>query len=144
MSDSTFTMAGYRFMRDHAGYSYRPAIETPDQGKVRCALALARAEFEASRRGAFVQWCTDSYPDTSWMDDQARAEFEAGETVLMEATIYSERGEPVGSIGGVHLRTPWMADPYRRVIEAELALEADICHPLDRAIIAAPLNRHDS
>jgi hypothetical protein len=134
MQEQTFTFAGYRFMHEYAGYGYRPSIETPEQGRVRVALELARAEYAASKRGAFVQWATDSYPDTSWMDDETRAEFDAGETVMMDAVLYDEQGAPRASLSGIHLCTPWMADPYRRVVEAELALEAGICHPLDRAL----------
>lgn len=65
MTEQTFTMASYRFMRTHAGYSYRPAFETEQQGRVHSALALARAEFEASRVGAFVQWEHDRDADVS-------------------------------------------------------------------------------
>lgn len=130
----TFTFEGYRHMREHGASSYRPSLETAEQGAVRSALELARADFALHASGAFVEWERDYEADTSWMDAEQRAELERGETAMMGAALYNADGAYAAGLWSIHMRTPYGADPYRRVVEAELALEAGICHPLDRAI----------
>jgi len=130
----TFTLEGYRFMREHAGSSYRPAVETREQGAVRGALELARAEHALGLEpDAWVEWEVDRDADISWMDDKMMGELAREETCVMGATLFRD-GVPIGGLYSIHIREPYRADPYRRVVEAELALEAGVCHPLDRTI----------
>ncbi|MEN3280060.1 MAG: hypothetical protein V7607_1200 [Solirubrobacteraceae bacterium] len=116
-------------MREHGGYSYHPTLETPEEGRVRCALALARAERELQARSdVFVVWEDDC-------DGTAD-----GERPAWGCVLYRWRDEEVTS--PAVLTSLWgidapEGDPYRRVVEAELALEADICHPMDRDISRA-------
>lgn len=70
------------------------------------------------------------------MDSEQLAELEAGETLMMGAVLYGTDGAVLDSLWGIHLRAPWSSDPYRRVVAAELALAANVCHPLDRSFIA--------
>jgi hypothetical protein len=134
MTPRTFELEAYHHMREHAGMSYQPSIETREQGAVRSALELARAEYVARHSAVYFAWQADDDPDLSWMDADARTELERGETAMMACVLYGADGESLASLWGIHMRDPWQADPYRRVIEAQLALEAGVCHPLDRAI----------
>ncbi len=114
------------FFYQTAGYSYDAKTETPDQGRLRCAVELAKAEEYASNLGWEFEWEWDSDPDLSWMSDEER---EQNHEVLCcripdpDNTRYS-----LASLCGI-------TDPdsdYRRVIEAELASEA--IADLDREI----------
>jgi hypothetical protein len=55
MQTETFTLEAFQFMRQWAGYSYRPALETREQGMVRFALELARAERVLRTSPAWVE-----------------------------------------------------------------------------------------
>lgn len=111
---ATPTAKAVAFFYKHAGSSYRPGKETKAQGKRRGAIALARAEAEASSRGWRVEWEGD--PEPYEMGD---AETEEPNEVL-GAVLRDEDGHNLASLWGI-------GDPdrnYRRVVEAELALEA--------------------
>lgn len=97
------------FFYKNAGSSYTPGKETRAQGKRRGAQALARAEAEASARGWEVEWEEDDYGERA----------ENGGPMYV-AILKDEHGNVLGSLGGIDDDT----DPYRRVVEAELALEA--------------------
>jgi hypothetical protein len=56
-----------------------------------------------------------------------------GEHPAWIATLYDPQGTLAASLGGIDAPE---GDPYRRVVEAELALEAGACDPLDRRVIA--------
>ena len=43
-------MTPAEFFFTHAGYSYDPKTETPEQGRAKCAQRLAEAEEEADRQ----------------------------------------------------------------------------------------------
>lgn len=138
MSSQTFTLEAYQHMREHAGWSYRPSVETAEQGRVRSALERARAEYERLRRVEITfDWQDEPSweVDTSWMDEDTLEAFQRGDTRLMSCEIW-DGPETLASLGGIHMDRDWRSDPYRRVIEAELALEAGICHPLDRRFIS--------
>jgi hypothetical protein len=102
------------FFFEHAGYGYGPG-ETPEQGRKRGAVALAKAEQEATARGWAVEWSED--PD-GW-DSLGDIDPETVKEIL-SAVLKDENGEVLASLGGI-------VDPdraYGRVVEAELALEA--------------------
>ena len=100
-----------RFFYAHAGYSHKPGVESPEQGRTRGAKALARAEAHASRHGWRVAWKEDRDCDPE--------DYEHGEDVLW-ARLLDGGGKGLGSLGCIV-----GADAnYRRVVEAELALEA--------------------
>lgn len=110
----------YHFFFSQAGYSHSPAIETAIQGKRRCAKALAAAEAEADARHCSFSWDVDTYDSSEWSD----------ETPAYAQYVCTGRyadGRIFACLGGIDFgrdRDPWM-DDYRRVIEAELALEMD-------------------
>lgn len=128
----TFTLDAFRHMRAFGPSSYRPSIETPEQGAVRAALELARAEYALRASSVEVSWQRDPYPDLSWCDAEQLRELRAGETEMLECTLYGPDGEPIESMGGIHVLAG--DESYKRVVEAELALQAGVCHPLDRDI----------
>ena len=107
------TAKAIAFFYKHAGYGYTPGKETPAQGRRRGAKALARAEAEASARGWRVEWEGDPEP---W--DPGDTDYEPKE--VYGAVLRDEEGHVLESLWSI-------ADPdrnYRRVVEAELALEA--------------------
>lgn len=107
-------MTAYHFFLKHAGYSYDPKTQTPAQGRIECAKALARAEAIMHEAGAYVTWEPESYVDDSWM--------EPGRTLdrCECAILRNAEGEVLGLLGMI-----FDADAdYMRVVEAELALEA--------------------
>lgn len=125
---ATFTLEAYAFMRAHAGYSYRPSIETADEGRVRCALELARAEHAARAAGARFLWEDD---DDAGLVDQGSAEGPFYGCRLISACACCGHEEERTSLWAIDAPED---DPYRRTVEAELALEAGLCHPLDRKL----------
>lgn len=110
--------ADVRFFYDHAGYSWDPKTETKAQGRRRCAEEYAHAERSRPESWSF-KWDYD--PDigpTEWLDMMG-SEQDAPDEVL-SCVLVDSRGQHLASLWGI-------ADPdrnYRRVIEAELTMEA--------------------
>ena len=90
------------FFFEHAGYSYDPKTETPEQGRTRCALRLAEAEAEADRRGWWVEWIAD--------------DAEEGEPRWC-ALLRDSSSRVLDALGGIDV----CDGPYARVVAAELA-----------------------
>lgn len=115
-----------RFFYTHAGYSYNPPTETKEQGRIRCAIALARAETEGLAAGLEAVWEADYDPDTSWLTDEDRphASFQVCHVYhnIDEARYRSVR--PLTSLWGIHEDDRYPCEPYRRVVRAELFAEA--------------------
>lgn len=108
------------FFHEHAGYGYTPGKETPEQGRQRGAERLAQAEADARDAGFSFQWFVDPEITSADFDDSPDP------WALWCCTIRNADGKVVGSLGGIDFGRdgePW-GDPYRRVVEAELALEA--------------------
>jgi hypothetical protein len=111
-------MAAYHFFLKHAGYSYDPQTETPLQGRIRCAKTLAAAERRAHDAGCSFEWRVDDI-DSSDFDDSPEP------WALWVCIARDANGNVFASLGGVDFgrdKEPW-GDPYRRVVEAELAAE---------------------
>jgi hypothetical protein len=108
----TTLLNSYRFFREHAGYIVGHSAES--------ALSLARAELLAASRGMRFEWSAEDWPETTATDEQI-ARIDAGETVYLYCLARLD-GEIVGSLGGIEVYNS--GDPYCRVVEAELALEA--------------------
>jgi hypothetical protein len=97
-----------QFFYDNAGSSYDPLHETEEQGRERGAKALARAAEQARE----LDW------QYTWEPDVIEP-FKDG--VECEACVlYDANSEILASLHGIDGATP----EYRRVVEAELALEA--------------------
>jgi hypothetical protein len=118
------------FFKAHAGFSYGTG-ETPEQGQLRCAQELARAEAYASEHGWVAEWRDDDERAYCYCDDP-NCRYHEGSDHDWD-TLYCVLYRPcscnrcsnshrdiLGSLSGI-------MDPdanYRRVVEAELALEA--------------------
>lgn len=109
----------FAFFLTHAGYSYNPQTETPMQGRRRCARALAWAEMRARDVGASFEWSIDPDVDSSeWSDEEPP--YAQWQCIARDAS-----GVVFASLHGIDFgrgKEPW-GDPYRRVVEAELASE---------------------
>jgi hypothetical protein len=108
-----------QFFYEHAGYSYDPKKETPEQGRRKCARALARAEAKAYDKGITYKWDVDDTDSSEWSDERPAWQ-------QWYCIAYNRKGAAIASLSGIDFGRngePW-GDPYRRVVEAELALEA--------------------
>jgi hypothetical protein len=124
------TMYPADFFYEHAGYSYDPANETPEQGRRRGAEELARASLEGFARHWSAVWEID--PDITSRDWDT----DSPEHETWVCYVYDEHGEPIGSLGGVDFGPDGdpTGDPYARVVEAELA--AEHLQELARVVVA--------
>lgn len=122
----TRKQSAYMFFKTHAGFCYDPKTETPEQGKQRCARALAEAEQWAKSHGVIFDWSQDELTNRDWTDEGP--EYHAWQ-------VLARHGDDCASLGGVDFGhkgdegneyadavEPW-GQPYARVVEAELALE---------------------
>lgn len=105
------------FFYEHAGHSFDPKRETPEQGRRRGARQLAEAE----------QWAKDEGYDFVWRDDDDPLLGDVPEDEVSGAfwvAMEDEQGDIVQSLGSVLEGHDERANRrYRRVVEAELALE---------------------
>lgn len=111
----------YLFFLKHAGYSYDPKVETPKAGRSRCARELAKAERDAKALGYTFHWDDDWYIGNHrdyYGEDSAYADHEP--KTCESCVCRNEAGEVVASLSCIDDATR----EYRRVMEAELALEA--------------------
>lgn len=117
--------ADEQFFIDHAGYSYDPKTETPEDGQLRCARAMRKAERHAADAGWTVTWMVEE--DPMWDDDVDREHTDYDQFL---ALLHDEDGELLASLGCIDLGPNQYpdhgdrTDPYVRVVEADLALEA--------------------
>lgn len=103
-----------QFFYDNAGYCYDPKTQTEEQGRVQCASELARAEAHSHEQEWEVEWVPDTQADPLDWDGEGPMGVEASGCILRASDGVEE------SLWGI-----WDASPvYRRVVEAELALEA--------------------
>ena len=102
------------FFYAHAGFGYNLLTQTPKQGKRETARKLAEAEEYADEHGWWVEWVWDTEADPlDWS-----GEGPIGESAEV-CSLFAESGV-LASLCGI-----WDAtQKYRRVVEAELALEA--------------------
>jgi hypothetical protein len=98
-----------KFFYDHAGFSFNPKTETEEQGKVNCAKQRVKA----------VKYAEDHGWNYEWHADQNGCECEDGADHEVEYCILFDHGTVIESVGGVCNATA----EYRRVVEADLALE---------------------
>lgn len=107
------TREAVAFFREHAGLSYDPNRQTVESGRRTTAWLLAAAEHRARVHGWDVEWSSD------WDVDHER-EYGYTPEVCECAILRNADGEVLASLGCVDDAD----DNYRRVVEAELALEA--------------------
>ena len=118
MAHTTIDRTAVAFFHKHAGYSY--GSEGPEAGRIRCARALADAERAGSDAGFSFEWEHDHDIDSSeWRDDvEPYATWACYCRDVNGILLSSLHGIDFGPDG-----EPW-DQPYRRVVEAELASEA--------------------
>lgn len=108
----------FDFFFKHGGWHYNPGAESPFAGHVRCATDMARAEFVAWDKGYHFIWSPDHIDSSDFSDEQPPY-------MLWCVLMLDDAGTVVGSLGCVDFGRdgePW-TDPYKRVVEAELAME---------------------
>ena len=122
-----------QFFYDHAGGSYIPKLETKRAGRLRCARALATAESRIRSAGWSYTWVPDEDPDLSWCDvcehmRQCRHRYGCTHKLHSSSHGHEVYGCILSDDTGREREALWgITDPdanYRRVVEAELALEA--------------------
>lgn len=118
MSTKSKRQEAVAFFHEHAGWSYDPKRETPEQGRLKCATSLAKAEEWLARKllagKAVVEWHDD--PDGA---------LSAGDSTGPWFSCMVRVGKRVEWLGGVDFAPgegPG-SSPYARVVVAELALE---------------------
>jgi len=127
-------LSPYHFFLKHAGSSYSPKTETVQQGAIRGARALAKAERLARQRGYRFHWSIDPGSSSAdWIDDNEdggrnRDPWRVWQCCAMGSRDpgYRGAGEVLANLSGIDFGrggTP-RTNPYRRVVEAELAQEA--------------------
>jgi hypothetical protein len=110
--------AAYLFFLRNAGTSYNPQRETRRQGQSRCARQLAKAERDARGLGYRFEWA-DDWSVGSHVGEFGEESYPAEPNSCESCRMISPDGQTVQSRGCVDDAT----DAYRRVVEAELALE---------------------
>lgn len=105
------------FFKEHAGYSYNPKTQTPEQGRLECACALADAELSAAEFN--FHWGIDPDVDSSEFSDEEPS------WNLWECIMRNEAGDILGALCGIDLGRHGHpeTDPYARVVQAEIAEE---------------------
>lgn len=117
-----------QFFYDQAGWSFDPKTETSEQGRKRCAQLLAKVETWAKANGVRYEWTKDDITNKSALAPGIFpiAASEPGPKYFLDCVLCYHNGKLVGSLGGVDFghRIPRNQSPYKRVVEAELAIEA--------------------
>ena len=127
------SLNSYQFFLKHAGYSYDPKTQTAMQGRIQGARALAAAERKARDADISFKWSID--PDCTSAEFCApsedgghnKAPWQTWQCVAYQSMdCVQSSARIVASLYGIDFGRngePW-GDPHRRVVEAELALEA--------------------
>ncbi len=111
MKQKTPKQQAYLFFLRNAGYSYDPKTETKQAGRSRCARQLAKAERDAAALGFTFEWQEDDIFASHGHDEHPNT---------CEVCFCLDGDKVLASLGCIDDATR----EYRRVIEAELALEA--------------------
>ena len=116
----TAKQQAYLFFLRHAGYSYDPKTQTKQQGRSECARKLAKAERDARALGYTFEWTDDIDGCIGCDCDSPECDCSTGEPhECLVCLMRDSNGKVVQSLGSVCKPSR----EYRRVVEAELALE---------------------
>jgi hypothetical protein len=127
------TRTAYQFFLSHAGYSYNPQTETAIEGRRRCARQLARAERWARAEHLEYVWQDDpdcGPDDFDFEEDKAHVREHGAVGCILYRPCPThgadcKHAEHLGSLWGItESLNNAERDAYRRVVQAELALEA--------------------
>lgn len=123
-----------QFFHDNAGFSWNPQTETQEQGKERCAREIARAEEYAREHGWYAEWELEQENprDVLGEPDEVNGPFYDPTNDFVSCVLWSNpddspafTSEVLASLGMIEeSKDVRERQNYRRVIEAELALEA--------------------
>jgi len=106
-----------QFFYEQAGWSYDPKTETSEQGRRRCAELLANVERHARSSGIRYEWELDDITSEDFSDERP--------FYKLWVCIAYKHGEVIASLCGIDFgrnKKPH-GEPYKRVVEAELAFE---------------------
>lgn len=113
----------YRFFKEHAGYVVGE--------RAKGAIALMRAETLLEDCTAWdvarIEWEYDDFPyeHDAFTDDEIAEKFNSNEWTGPFTCLLYVGDEIVGALGGIVVGPRGTDDPYCRVVEAELADEAE-------------------
>ena len=111
------------FFYQNAGYSYDPKIQTEDQGHIESAKRYAKTEQSILERGLTFEWYDD--PDGCIGCDCGSSDCDCASKrrhTCLVCVARDTEDQVVASLGSI-------CEPsreYRRVIQAELAMEATV------------------
>ena len=114
-----------QFFYDNAGFSYDPKTETEDQGRHRCAIAMAKAENEARDKLYHFVWDDDSDGCIGCECGSSECQCFVTKGKITEThqpqycQMLNENDDIVQSLSGICDTDA----KYHRVVQAELALE---------------------
>lgn len=115
-----------QFFYDQAGYSYDPLKETAEEGRRKGAILLASAEQWAHESGYSYEWSIDHGSSSAdWIEANEDGGKNNESWQVWSCVMRDSEGNIVQSLYSIDFGRdgePW-GDPYRRVVEAELALE---------------------
>jgi len=115
-----------QFFYDQAGYSYDPTKETQEEGRQRGAILLASAERWAHETGYAYEWRLDEENNSmAWCEPNEDGGENCDPWPAWACIMRDETGKAVQSLWSIDFGRdgePW-GNPYRREVEAELALE---------------------
>lgn len=118
MANQTVAQTPVRYFMEWAGTSHNPATESLAQGRYRGARKLAAAERWADVHGYYYEWGIDDLTSAEWSDEDPPYE-------QWYCLLRDQHGTVCASLSGIDFGrdgTPY-GDKYKRVVEAELALE---------------------
>jgi hypothetical protein len=116
----TAKQQAYLFFLRNAGYSYNPQTQTKQAGRSECARKLAKAERDARALGYTFEWEYDSEGCTGCSCDSPDCDCSTGaDHETLGCRMVNTDGHTVQSLWSICKPSR----EYRRVIEAELALE---------------------
>jgi hypothetical protein len=113
------------FFFENCAYGYDPATETQAEGLTRCAIELAAAERFAEASEWAWTWEIDQDVDSSDFSDD-EPPWSLWSCFLWEVEDHPAPEDLLQSLHGIDFGRdgePW-DEAYKRVVEAELALEA--------------------
>lgn len=115
-----------QFFYDHAGWSHDPLTESPDEGRVRCAQALAAAERWLKTQDDLEVWWEDDLD--GWYSHQVghRNQGDPLPETCESCVILRSSPDPDVEAYDTIASLSCIDDAslsYRRVVAAELALE---------------------
>lgn len=120
------------FFFEHGGYSYDVKTETAEQGRRRCAIAMADAEEKAKNLGWHVGW-SDDWTCGSHVKEFGEDAYSEEPATCEAAILVDADGKVLASLGCIDDASP----EYRRVIEAELASDALVDYDREIEILDA-------